>query len=226
MFEKTTALQVELAADVVRLLDTQCYFDLLKMPYPSTRDAVIEKFISEKFIRTNTDGYAITNLGALLFAKNIQDFDSVKRKAPRVIQYDGKGKVRTLKDQEGKFGYAVGFERLIKYINDVLPSNEIIGQALRDTVSMYPEIAIRELVANSLIHQDFEERGTGPVIEIYSDRIEISNPGLPLITPTRFIDEYQSRNEDLAGIMRRFRICEEKGSGLQDRAEDEGTRRH
>jgi ATP-dependent DNA helicase RecG len=214
LFEKNIALQVDSAAEVVRLLDTQCYFDLLKTPYPSTRDAVIEKFLSEKFIKANSNGYAITNLGALLFAKNISDFDTVKRKAARVIQYDGKSKVKTLKDQEGKFGYAVGFERLIKYINDVLPSNEIIGQALRDTVSMYPEIAIRELVANALIHQDFEERGTGPVIEIYADRIEISNPGLPLITPIRFIDEYQSRNEDLAGIMRRFRICEEKGSGI------------
>lgn len=214
LFEKKTARQVESAADVISLLDTQCYFDLLKVPYPSTRDAVIEKFIAEKFISPNAGGYIITNLGALLFAKDIQEFDTVKRKAPRVIQYEGKSKVKTLKDQEGKYGYAVGFERLIKYINDVLPSNEIIGQALRDTVSMYPEIAIRELVANALIHQDFEERGTGPVIEIYSDRIEISNPGLPLITPIRFIDEYQSRNEDLAGIMRRFRICEEKGSGI------------
>ncbi|MCA6369496.1 MAG: putative DNA binding domain-containing protein [Cytophagales bacterium] len=214
LFEKMKARQVESAADVVSLLDTQCYFDLLKVPYPSTRDAVIEKFQSEKFIKANANGYIITNLGALLFAKNIQEFDTVKRKAPRVIQYDGKGKVKTLKDQEGKYGYAVGFERMIKYINDVLPSNEIIGQALRDNVSMYPEIAIRELVANALIHQDFEESGTGPVIEIYSDRIEISNPGLPLITPIRFIDECQSRNEDLAGIMRRFRICEEKGSGI------------
>jgi predicted HTH transcriptional regulator len=65
-----------------------------------------------------------------------------------------------------------------------------------------------------LIHQDFSETGTGPMIEIYADRIEISNPGLPLITPERFIDEYQSRNEDLASIMRRFRMCEEKGSGI------------
>lgn len=46
------------------------------------------------------------------------------------------------------------------------------------------------------------------------NKIEISNPGLPLITPNRFIDEYQSRNEDLAAMMRRFRICEELGSGI------------
>ncbi len=213
-FEKGVALQVQDAADVVKFLDTQSYFDLLQTPYPSTREAVIEKFVSEKFIKQNAGGYAITNLGAILFAKNLSDFDTVKRKAVRVIQYAGKNKINTLKDQEGKLGYAVAFERLIKYINDLLPSNEIINQALRDTVTMYPEIAIRELVANAIIHQDFEERGTGPMVEIYTDRIEISNPGLPLITPIRFIDEYQSRNENLAGMMRRFRICEEKGSGF------------
>jgi ATP-dependent DNA helicase RecG len=122
--------------------------------------------------------------------------------------------LKTLKDQEGKYGYAMGFERLMIYINSLLPTNEVIGKALRNKVSMFPEIAIRELVANALIHQDFDERGTGPMIEIFSDRIEISNPGLPLITPNRFIDEYQSRNEDLASMMRRFGICEEKGSGI------------
>ncbi|MFN9321009.1 MAG: ATP-binding protein [Chitinophagales bacterium] len=213
-FEKGIALNVESSADVIALLDTQCYFDLLKIAYPSTREAVIEKFVSEKFIKKTTSGFTITNLGALLFAKNIQDFDTVKRKSVRVIQYEGKNKLKTIKELEGKYGYAVGFEGIIKYINDLLPSNEIIGQALRDSVSMYPEIAIRELVANAIIHQDFEQSGTGPMIEIFSDRIEISNPGLPLITTDRFIDECQSRNEDLAGIMRRFRICEERCSGM------------
>lgn len=44
--------------------------------------------------------------------------------------------------------------------------------------------------------------------------MEISNPGKPFIPPDRFIDEYQSRNEKLADLMRRLRICEEKGSGI------------
>ena len=213
-FEKGIALKVPDAADVVRLLDTQSYFDLLKVPYPTTQVAVIEKFTSEKFIKTIAEGYAITNLGALLFAKNIRDFDTVKRKAVRVIQYDGKNKLKAIKEHEGKYGYAVGFQGMIKYINDLLPSNEVFGQALRDTIKMYPEIAVRELVANAIIHQDFEIAGTGPLIEIYNDRIEISNPGLPLITPERFIDEHQSRNEDLASMMRRFGMCEERGSGM------------
>jgi ATP-dependent DNA helicase RecG len=213
-FEKGIALKVYSSADIIGLLDTQSYFDLSGIPYPTTQVAVIEKFKSEKFVVDFENMLAITNLGALLFAKDLSNFDTVKRKAIRVVQYDGISKYKTLKDQTGKFGYAVGFEGLVKYINDLLPSNEVIGQALRNSITMYPQIAIRELVANAVIHQDFNERGTGPMIEIFSDRIEITNPGLPLITPNRFIDEYQSRNEDLASMMRRFRICEEKGSGI------------
>lgn len=213
-FEKGIALEVETAADVVKFLDTQSYYDLLNIPYPSARDAVIEKFIAEKFIKSNPHGYAITNLGAILFAKDIAHFEQLIYKAPRVILYDGKNKLKTIKDQDGKFGYALGFDRLIKYINVLLPSNEVIGTALRETKLMYPEIAIRELVANALVHQDFSEKGSAPLIEIFSDRVEISNPGIPLISPNRFIDEYQARNELLSSVMRRLGICEKKGSGM------------
>jgi predicted HTH transcriptional regulator len=214
IFEKGIALEVASSSDVIKLLDTQFYFDLLKIPYPSNRDAVIDKFISEKFIKHHYSGYIITNLGALLFAKSLEDFESLTYRAPRVIQYEGKNKLKTIRDQDGKLGYAIGFDRLIKYINTLLPSNEVIGVALRETRLMYPELAIRELVANALVHQDFYEKGSPPLIEIYSDRIEISNPGIPLISPNRFIDEYLSRNELFSSVMRRLGICEKKGSGL------------
>ena len=199
--------------DIITLLNTQSYFDLLKLPYPNNQNAVIEKFISEKFIRKNKELYDITKLGAILLAKNLEEFDDIGRKAVRVIVYKGKNKVETIREQIGKRGYAVGFDGLIEWINGQLPANEEIGRAFRKETRMYPEIAIRELVANALIHQDFDEKGF-PMIEIFSDRIEISNPGLPLITPQRFIDEYISRNEKLADVLRRFGICEEKGSGI------------
>lgn len=79
---------------------------------------------------------------------------------------------------------------------------------------MYPLIAIRELIANALIHQDLDASGATVMVEIYTDRIEISNPGQPGVQPERFIDEYRCRNEPLADLMRRFGICEEKGSGI------------
>lgn len=211
--ENIVAKQNVSLSEIINLLNTQTYFELLKLPYPNAQIAVIEKFISEKFVKKNKDLYDITKLGALLLAKNLEDFDEIGRKAVRVIVYKGKNKVETIREQIGKRGYAVGFEGLIDWINGQLPANEEIGRALRSETRMYPEIAVRELVANALIHQDFNEIGF-PMIEIFSDRIEISNPRLPLITPQRFIDEYVSRNEKLADILRRFGICEEKGSGI------------
>jgi predicted HTH transcriptional regulator len=80
---------------------------------------------------------------------------------------------------------------------------------------MYPEIAIRELVANAIIHQDFNMTGVSSTVEIFSDRMEIRNPGEPLVDIIRFIDvPPQSRNEDLASFMRRINICEERGSDI------------
>ena len=78
---------------------------------------------------------------------------------------------------------------------------------------MYPEIAIRELVGNLLIHQDLNSKGF-PMIEIFKDRIEFTNPGEPIVNPDRFIDAYNSRNDKLADLMRRMGFCEEKGSGM------------
>jgi predicted HTH transcriptional regulator len=113
--------------------------------------------------------------------------------------------VEGLREQVGTKGYATGFEGVVRYINEQLPSNEVLGQAFRREFRMYPEVAIRELVANALIHQDFTVTGDGPKIEIFSDRVEITNPGRPLIDTLRFVDEPpQSRNEALASLMRRM----------------------
>lgn len=212
-FESEIAKSNLTSADIINLLSTQTYFDLLKLPYPSNQDGVIKKFISENLVVKQNSGYAITKLGAILFAKDLNEFEPIKRKSIRVIVYKGKNKVETVREQIGIKGYALGFEGLVDWINSQLPANEEIGKALRKDTRMYPEIAIREVVANALIHQDLFEKGF-PMIEIFSDRIEISNPGIPLITPERFIDEYISRNEKLADLMRRMGFCEEKGSGL------------
>ena len=95
-----------------------------------------------------------------------------------------------------------------------IPHNQIIKDALREESTLVPEIVIRELVANALIHQDFNIQGARVTIEIFDNRVEISNPGKPLVLLDRFIDQYRSRNENLTDILRRMGICEEQGSGI------------
>ncbi|HLB58740.1 MAG TPA: ATP-binding protein [Bdellovibrionota bacterium] len=204
------------AERVLSLIDSQAYFELMKLPYPENRSLVLQRLVSEKLLIQSDDGtYSITNLGAILFAKNLEDFDRLARKTLRVIFYRGDGRMETIKEHEMKKGYAFGFEDIIAYINDQLPQNEHIGLAFRQEIRMYPKIAIRELVANALIHQDFTVTGAGPMVEVFAGRIEISNPGLPLIDTLRFIDEApRSRNETLAKFMRRLNLCEERGTGV------------
>lgn len=199
--------------DVLTRLSAETYFDMMHLPLPQDAKGILDRFESEKLILRDEVGYSITELGAILFAKHLSDFDGLQRKMVRVIVYKGKNKIETIREHCFDRGYAICFEEMIAWINSQLPANEEIGQALRRDARMYPEIAIRELTANCILHQDFAEQGF-PMIEIYSDRIEISNPGQPLISIERFIDEYQSRNDSLADIMRRMGVCEEKGSGM------------
>ncbi len=201
--------------EVVKLLNCPAYFELIGLVLPDNRDAILDKLVQERIILKRGENFDITNLGAILFAKRLDEFENLGRKAIRVIIYEGKNKLKTKKEQLGQKGYASGFKGLAGYINDQLPTNEEIGRAFRKEVKMFPELAIRELVANAIIHQDFNEIGTAPMIEVYDDRVEITNPGKPLISTMRFVDHNpQSRNEKLAHFMRRLNICEERGSGI------------
>jgi len=208
--------KAEVAPDeVIALLDTQTYFDLLRLPYPSNREAVLERLKSESLIKQTSGGLAISNLAALLLAKRLDAFPpSLARKAPRIVIYEGFSKLITREDRPINRGYAVGFADMIEFIHAAAPQNHVVEQAVREEVKMFPKQALRELIANALVHQDFLASGTSVMIEMYDDRIEISNPGVPAINVERFIDEYQSRNERLADLMRRLGICEEKGSGV------------
>ncbi len=215
-FEKGLAFEGAGADDVLAMLDYPAYLEMSRQNLPENRSAILKRLVSERFIvARTTDRYDITNLGAILFAKSLDAFEHLARKALRIVVYKGVNRIETLREQVVTKGYASGFEAAIEFINSQLPQNEAVGQALRKEVRMFPEVAVRELVANALIHQEFHITGTGPMVELFSDRIEISNPGVPLIDTLRFIDEPpRSRNEDLAAVMRRMQICEERGSGI------------
>ena len=200
--------------DVIELLDTQAFFDLLRIPYPTDRQGVIERLIQERLVDQKDDRYAVRRLGALLLARRLGDFENLSRKAPRVVVYPGTNKQETRLDQVIGKGYAVGFQELVGFIMGQLPQSEVIEGAIRKENRLVPEITIRELVANALIHQDFSIGGASMIVEIYANRVEISNPGEPIVPVERFIDGYQSRNERLADLMRRMGICEEKSSGI------------
>lgn len=205
--------------EVLKLLDFGKCFDLMAIPLPTDQQGILSRLADEKLIVVKPGGrFDITNLGAILFAKNLNAFDRLSRKSLRIIKYRGSGRIeieREWRDSPSQTGYAIAFEAAVAFISSQLPQNEPIGQAFRQEVRMYPEKAIRELTTNALIHQDFFVTGAGPMVEIFTDRMEITNPGEPLVDTLRFIDTPpRSRNDALASLMRRMRICEEAGTGI------------
>lgn len=217
-WETGIAVQFLTGDEVLAKLDYASYFDLTAQPLPDNRVGIFEKLVADRLVQPDAGGHwNITNLGAVLFAKRLSDFSpSIARKAVRFVAYDGMNRANTVTHRtDGQRGYAAGFKGLVEYIDGLLPRNEHIGKAFREEQPLYPSIAIRELVANALIHQDMTIMGAGPLIELFSDRMEITNPGKPLVSPDRFLDlPPRSRNEALASLMRRMRLCEEQGTGI------------
>lgn len=204
--------------EVLDRLDYTKYFELTQQRLPDNRSGILERLTQDRLVVEDTgEHWAITNLGAILLAKRLSDFNfQLARRAVRLTVYAGKSRTDTVaKRREWKRGYAVGFTELVEYIDGLLPVKEFIGAALRTEHRLFSTIAVRELVANALIHQDMTIAGSGPTIELFANRIEITNPGTPLIEPERFIDATpRARNLALADLMRRMGLCEEMGSGI------------
>lgn len=218
VWEKGVAIPYIAGDAVLSLLSWRSYFRLTNLSASEDRDAILDRLAADGLVRRDVaQKYDITNLGALLFGSDLRQFGvSIARKGVRVIAYRGDNRASSVLSRfDQTEGYAAGFETLIAAIDRALPQTEHIGPALRIEVSLFPALAIRELAANALIHQDLTIIGAGPMIEIFRDRVEITNPGKPLVNVDRMIDlPPRSRNEAMAALMRRMRICEEQGSGL------------
>ena len=149
-----------------------------------------------------------------MIAKDLRKFDSLFRKTVRVVWYSGDSRMETVREAEFTRGYAVSYKEVVDYIMTIIPQKEVIVGAVRKSFLSYPETAVRELVANMMIHQDFQQRGTNPMVEVFSTRIEFTNAEAPLVPIDRVVDAVPvSRNENTVAFMQRCSINEERGSG-------------
>lgn len=215
-FEKSIAARNLTPADTLALFDIGPFFDLLGETRPASDAVILDRLAREELILSDLQGgYDVTNLGILALARDLSRTASSARKAVRIIRYRGTDKLDTLVEHAPTAGYASGFQGILRTLIGVVPAHEEVVAGVRRSILMIPEIALREVLANALIHQDLTTMGAGPLVEVYVDRIEVTNPGEPLIEPDRLLDAPpRSRNEALASFMRRLGLCEERGSGI------------
>ena len=180
-WERDVALHGCNVENILQLLDTREFFNFLGRFYPSDSSNVLGELERRDLIQDDGGGrYSILNKGALLLANDLRDFPDLSRKALRIITYRGEGKIGAFTSDTIEYrGYAVGFERLVEGIMERLPRDEIIEAALREERKLVPEVVIREILANALVHQDLTMTGIWPTVSIYRNRVSIKNGGRP-----------------------------------------------
>jgi predicted HTH transcriptional regulator len=202
--------------NLLSLINYSKFFELLDKDIPKSKDSILARMTEYGLCEGNDDKWNITNLGAILFANNLDDFRELKGRRVIVRKYTGTNNRELLIEYSVSPGYAIGFEALIDFIMKYISTENI--DVKRNAIPQYPRVAVREFVANALVHQDFAITGINITIEIFSNRIIITNPGVPLNDVNRLIDlPPHSRNEKLAELMFLLGFCERRGSGI-DRA--------
>lgn len=197
------------------ILDVNALFERLKTPLPMSKVEIANLLADLGLVVRALEGsFHITNLGAILLARDIKKFPALFAKPVRFIRYVGNDKTDTIVDIWDTRGYAICFYSVLKRIVSELPIYEVFEGGIRHNVSQYPFKALREVFANSLIHQDFTMSGSGPVVEIYNGRIEFTNPGGSLVETNRILDRSATRNRRMAEVMHRLGLCEIRGVGL------------
>ncbi len=183
------------------------------------QDRIHEHLFAHKLLARINGKYHPTNLGVIICAKDFSKLPSYERFSVRITEYADKTKLQAKKDLTISAGISLSLDSIVKTVVDILPHSEIIKNATKHLASVIPPIALRELIINSVMHRDFTKTNSFITIELFSDRIEITNPGglLPDISVDRLIDHPSvCRNEVLSDCMRKIGLAEERGSGVDN----------
>lgn len=202
--------------EIEGLIDTKIFFTLSETEAPDSQEERCRILAANKVLLRDAEGtYGITGLGAALFAHDLENFDALSGRRLRFVQYASTDRTAARRDFIARRGYALEFDSFLTLVSASVPQDERIRAAHRVSAPMYSPVALRELVANSIVHQDFNAHPSLIAVELYEDRLEVTNPGIPLMDTRRFVEDTRPRNFELAMMMRELRMCEARGSGIQ-----------
>lgn len=152
--------------------------------------------------------------GVLFFAKHPEDvyFHAVIR----CVLFKGTDKVYILDDKTFGGPLLQQYNRAIEWLKGKLQvAYEMEGTGPRKETWEIPLSVFKESIINALSHRDYYEQGASIMIEMYDDRVEITNPGdlLPVVAKN-FGRKSLSRNPLIFGLFTRMHLVEHVGSGI------------
>lgn len=182
-------------------------------------EAGLSKAVSKEQIINNlkltlTDG-TLKNGGALFFGKEPEKF--IDKAVIRCIAFEGVTKTQIIDDKFFGGHLMNQYQQSMQWLKSKLDVRyEIEGSGPRKEIWEIPETAFKEAIINALAHRDYYDKGARITIELFKDRVEISNPGglTSAIKASEFGTKSHSRNPLLFGLFVRIDMVEQVGSGI------------
>jgi ATP-dependent DNA helicase RecG len=191
-------------------------FSLLKFR-EFLKKARISRVLETKDLLSNLSLLAdgrLKNAGVLLFARQITRF-FIQATITSVL-YQGQTKYKVLDRKEFDKDIFSNYQDALIYLQSKLNTEYIIGGGPRVEKLELPEDALREGLLNVIAHRNYFVSGAGILVEIFSDRVEVTNPGglVKGLTIKDLGRKSLSRNNLLFGLMQRMDLVEKIGSGI------------
>ena len=176
------------------------------------RAALIDSGVLAQTARTSN----ITIAGWLMFAKNPQSLRPFKNAFIEFQQFRGTTRNEPLKKTEIRGSLPEQIEIAIDLLMQhmwVLPT--IVGVKRQENPS-YDRPILREIITNALVHRDYSKMHLPVKIALFTDRLELENPGslMPGLTELNLIHKRSWRNPLIAERLKAYGFGEMDGQGI------------
>jgi len=181
--------------------------------------AKISKVLPKKDILKNlgvlNDKEEFRNAGVLFFCHRVEEF--IPQAVVTCVLYKGKDKVFIIDKKDFAADSYSNYQNAVEFLyRNLRLRYDIKGFGPRKEILEVPEDALKEALVNALAHRDYLEKGANVLVEIYDDRVEITNPGglVSAIKKSEFGKKSFSRNPLLFSLFKRVDLVEKVGSGI------------
>lgn len=157
----------------------------------------------------------IKNGGVLFFAKKPEVF--IETAKIRCVAFEGVNKTQIIDDKTLGGSLMNQYFQAMLWLKQKLNIRYIIeGSGPRKEIWEIPDTVFKEAIIIALSHRDYYDKGACITIELFSNRVDISNPGglTSAIKPDEFGTKSHSRNPLIFGLFERIDMVEKIGSGI------------
>lgn len=169
-----------------------------------------------KIIVGSETHWSVTGAGWLCFAKDPQQKREFRNSYIEFQVFKGNARDTPIRKYDIKGNLPEQIEQSIQILKQYIWMIPTIEGITRADIPAYPDVVLREVITNSVVHRDYRKMHSPVKIAMFDNRIEIENPGglMPGLTIYNLIHKRDWRNPLLAELMKKFGFGDMDGQGI------------